>query len=256
MEPVFRALGDPSRRLLLDRLLERDGQTLGELCRHLPGMTRFGVMNHLAILEEAGLVTTRRVGRRKLHYLDPVPIRLIHDRWIGRFAEPVVGAMAGLKQQLEGGSMMVERRTTTAPLHVYVTYIRATPEAIWAALTDGRQTDRYYYGTRVSSTWQVGAPVSYSYPDGRLAADGTVLESEPPRRLAMSFQARWSPELVEEGPVRMTWLIEPAGEGVSKLSVVQEGMGPRTRVEFEGGVPFIVAGLKSMLETGESLPMA
>ena len=89
MERVFKALADPSRRLLLDRLFEQDGQTLGELCRHLPGMTRFGVMRHLDVLEEAGLVTTRRDGREKRHFLNPVPIRLIHDRWISKFAEPV-----------------------------------------------------------------------------------------------------------------------------------------------------------------------
>src|SRR3989442_848738 len=101
MEPVFRALADPSRRLLLDRLFDRDGQTLGELAGQLPGMTRFGVMRHLDVLEAADLVTTQRVGREKRHYLNPVPIRLVHDRWISKYAEPVVGAMAALKQHLE-----------------------------------------------------------------------------------------------------------------------------------------------------------
>ena len=82
MDEVFKAINDPSRRLLLDKLYERDGQTLGELCAYLPEMTRFGVMSHLKILEEAELVTTRKQGRQKFHYLNPVPIRLIHDRWI------------------------------------------------------------------------------------------------------------------------------------------------------------------------------
>src|ERR671935_785379 len=85
MELVFKALADAGRRRLLDRLFERDGQTLLELCEALPGMTRFGVMKHLRVLEDAGLVSTRRVGREKLHYLNPVPIRLIHDRWIGKY---------------------------------------------------------------------------------------------------------------------------------------------------------------------------
>src|SRR6267378_1182737 len=98
---VFKALADPSRRLLLDSLFNRDGQTLGELSARLPGMTRFGVMKHLRILEGAGLVATRKVGREKLHYLNPVPIRLIHDRWIGKYAEPWVGALAELKVRLE-----------------------------------------------------------------------------------------------------------------------------------------------------------
>ncbi len=101
MDEVFRAINDPSRRVLLDRLFDEDGQTLGELCAHLPGMTRFGVMNHLRVLEEAGLVTTRKAGRAKHHYLNPVPIRQVHDRWISKYAEPVVGRMAGLKARLE-----------------------------------------------------------------------------------------------------------------------------------------------------------
>src|SRR5207253_9704807 len=100
-DDVFKALADPSRRLLLDSLFLRDGQSLSELAGHLPGMTRFGVMKHLRQLEAAGLVATRKVGREKLHYLNPVPIRLIHDRWIGKYAEPWVGALADLKQGLE-----------------------------------------------------------------------------------------------------------------------------------------------------------
>ena len=101
MAAVFRALGDPNRRLLLDRLFERDGQTLGELTAHLPGMTRFGVMKHLAVIEEAGLVTTQRIGREKRHYLNPVGIRLIHDRWISKYAARFTSALVGLKEQAE-----------------------------------------------------------------------------------------------------------------------------------------------------------
>src|SRR3954447_11648491 len=101
MAVVFRALGDPTRRLLLDRLFDRDGQTLGELTAHLPAMTRFGVMRHLGVLESAGLITTREEGGEKRHFLNPVPIRLIHDRWISKYAAPVVGAMTALKGQLE-----------------------------------------------------------------------------------------------------------------------------------------------------------
>src|SRR3954467_9228238 len=101
MSPVFRALSAPSRRLLLDRLFERDGQTLGELCAHLPEMTRFGVMRHLEALEAAGVVVPRGGGRRKRRYLSPVPIRQRHDRWVTKFAEPLVGAMSAMKRHLE-----------------------------------------------------------------------------------------------------------------------------------------------------------
>ena len=101
LEPAFRALADAHRRTLLDRLREQDGQTLGELEAALPQMTRFGVMKHLRVLEEAHLVTTRRDGRRKLHFLNPVPIRLIHDRWIDKYTECRVTALTELKSELE-----------------------------------------------------------------------------------------------------------------------------------------------------------
>ena len=97
---VFKALADPTRRFLLDRLFERDGRTLTELASELE-MTRFGVMKHLRLLEDAGLVVTRKSGRVKLHYLNPVPIRLIHDRWIDKYTERHVSALADLKKELE-----------------------------------------------------------------------------------------------------------------------------------------------------------
>ena len=168
MAPVFRALADPGRRVLLDRLFERDGQTLGELCEHLPGMTRFGVMKHLGVLEEAELVTTQRVGREKRHFLNPVPIRLVHDRWTGKFAEPIAGSLTTIKTQLETPMDRID--------HVYSIYIKAAPERVWRAITDGDDTLRYYYGTRVASDWQ-----------RRLAADLRL-----PRRLASPPTARSS----------------------------------------------------------------
>jgi len=103
MDEVFKALADPTRRSLLDRLFKEDGQTLSALEEHVP-MTRFGVMKHLRVLEEAGLITTRRNGREKLHFLNPVPIRLIHDRWVSKFAEPWAAALTGLKHELEEAS--------------------------------------------------------------------------------------------------------------------------------------------------------
>jgi DNA-binding transcriptional ArsR family regulator len=102
VDDVFRALADPSRRHLLDQLRDRDGQTLNELAASLPEMTRFGAMKHLAVLAEAHLVTTERVGRTKVHYLNPVPIREIHDRWISRFAEPLVAGLVALRLNAEG----------------------------------------------------------------------------------------------------------------------------------------------------------
>lgn len=255
MEPVFRALADPSRRALLDRLYAEDGQTLGELCLVLPAMTRFGVMRHLAVLESAELVTTRRMGRRKLHYLNPIPIRLVHDRWISKYAEPVVGTMAALKHHLEEVPMP-ER----APDHVYAALIRTTPDALWDAIVDGTKTERYYYGTAFSTDGELrpGAHHAYRYADGSVAADGEILSVDPLRELKMTFQARWDPAMVEEGPVTQTWQIESAGDGVCKLTVISEGLvaGSKTADEFAGGIVYIVSGLKSYLETGEALAAA
>jgi len=100
MDEVFKALADPTRRGLLDRLFERDGQTLGEL-EEGPSMTRFGVMKHLKVLEEAGLLTTRKRGREKLHFLNPVPIRLVYERWVSKYAEPWASALSELKTEIE-----------------------------------------------------------------------------------------------------------------------------------------------------------
>src|SRR5207237_1500139 len=132
-DAVFKALADPSRRLLLDSLFIDDGQTLGELSARLPSMTRFGAMKHLRLLEAAGIVTTRKIGREKLHYLNPVPIRLIHDRWIGKYAEPWVGALAYLKQRFE-------EPAPDRPRHVFQVYIRTTTERLWQAITEPHLT--------------------------------------------------------------------------------------------------------------------
>jgi DNA-binding transcriptional ArsR family regulator len=100
MDEVFKALADPTRRGLLDELFKRDGQTLTALEQRVP-MTRFGVMKHLRVLEDAGLVTTQRHGREKLHFLNPVPIQLVHDRWVSKYAEPMAATLSGLKRELE-----------------------------------------------------------------------------------------------------------------------------------------------------------
>jgi uncharacterized protein YndB with AHSA1/START domain/DNA-binding transcriptional ArsR family regulator len=247
MAVVFRALGDPNRRVLLDWLYERDGQTLGELCGHLPEMTRFGVMKHLGVLEDAELVTTLKVGREKRHFLNPVPIRLVHDRWIGKFAAPIVGAMSTLKTSLEASMDPID--------HVYTVFIKAPPERVWRAIVDGDDTARYYFGTRVVSNWTVGSAIRYDYPDGSLAADGEVLAIDPGREVTMTFHPRWSPELDAEGPIRMTWSVADTEDGGSRLTVTSGLVpGSRTAGEFADGIAFIASGLKTLVETGA--PMA
>ena len=250
MASVFRALADPNRRELLDRLFERDGQTLGELSAALPGMTRFGVMKHLGILEGAGLISTQRTGREKRHYLDPVPIRLVHDRWTGKFAASIVGSMTALKRHLEASMDTVD--------HVYSVYIKAPPERVWRAIVDGDETVRYYYGTRVASTWDVGAPITYTYDDGSVAADGVRARDRPgaerrdvvPSALGPGHRAR------RAHPDDLGGRGGPAA-GLTKLTVTSAlTPGSRTEGEFSGGVVYIVSGLKTALETGEPLAVA
>jgi uncharacterized protein YndB with AHSA1/START domain len=193
------------------------------------------------------------VGREKRHFLNPVPIRLLHDRWISKYAEPVIGSLSALKDHLEGRAM-----AASAPDHVYSVYISASPERIWRAITDGVETEKYYYGTRVGSEWKQGSRIVYEYPDGTVAADGEVLEIDPPRRLSMTFHARWDPQVEAEGPVRQLWEIETSGEAGSKLTVTTAGLRPGTRMaeEFRNGMVFIVSGLKTWVETGEPMAVA
>jgi len=245
---VFRALADPSRRLLLDSLFEADGQTLGELTQQLPGMTRFGVMKHLRILEGAGLVATRKVGREKLHYLNPVPIRLMHDRWIGKYAEPWVGALADLKVQLEGTS--IER-----PRHVFQVYIRATPEQLWQAITDPHFTQRFFHRSRVDSTWHEGDAVTYWLGD-EAVVEGTVLEADPPRRLVTTWSFRRAAEFRDDPPSRVTWEIESLGDSCRLTLVHDRFPGETTTFKSVGsGWPLVLSSLKSLLETGEGLAL-
>src|SRR5256885_3217694 len=142
MDEVFKALADPTRRGLLDDLFEQDGQTLSALEARLP-MTRFGVMKHLKVLEEAGLVTTRKRGREKLHFLNAVPIRLVHDRWVSKYAEPWAAALTGLKRDLEDRSME----------KVFEIYIKTTPERLWEAITSSEMREKYTFGVGVETDW-------------------------------------------------------------------------------------------------------
>src|SRR3712207_5451357 len=142
-ESVFRALADPSRRRLLDLLFERDGRTLTELESELP-MTRFGAMKHLRLLHAAGLIATRKVGREKLHYLNQVPIQLISDRWITKYAAGRASALADLKTALEGGHGMT---TESEPRLVYQIIIKAPQQRVWEAITKPEFTSSYYYGS-------------------------------------------------------------------------------------------------------------
>jgi uncharacterized protein YndB with AHSA1/START domain/DNA-binding transcriptional ArsR family regulator len=240
MDDVFKALADPSRRALLDQLFEKDGQTLRALESRLP-MTRFGVMKHLKLLEEAGLIVTRRQGREKLHYLNAVPIRLIHDRWVNKFTAPWVAALSDLKQNLEGRTMQ----------KVFEIYIKTTPERLWQAITDTEMRRKYTFGAVVTSDW---TPASRYQAVGGTSTifEGENLEIDPPRRLVQSFRALWGEDVKSEGTSRVTWEIVPIGDSCL-LKVTHDQLREDANNQLYGGWPMILSGIKTLLETGELL---
>jgi uncharacterized protein YndB with AHSA1/START domain len=243
MDEVFKALADPSRRKLLDRLFRRDGQTLGELCERVD-MTRFGVMKHLRVLEDAGLVVTQRRGREKLHHLNPMPIRLVHDRWVSKYRAPFAAALSDLKSRLEG---------TMAESQVYELFIRTTPEKLWQALTDGAVTKRYFFGEEIRSDWKPGSEWVSIGPEGRRDVEGKVLECDPLRRLVITWHILYDAELSKEVS-RVSYLIEQRGE-LCKLSVTHDlADAPKTAGHVgKDGWQWIISSLKSLLETGQPL---
>jgi uncharacterized protein YndB with AHSA1/START domain len=240
MDDVFRALADPTRRSLLDELFKEDGQTLSALEERLP-MTRFGVMKHLKLLEEAGLVVTRRRGREKLHFLNPIPIRLIHDRWVSKYTEHWVATLSDLKHRLEDKTME----------KVFEIYIKTTPERLWKAITDTEMRRKYTFGAVVTSDWTQGSRHE-TVGNGTLIAEGENLDVDPPRRLVQSFRALWGDDVKREGTSRVTWEIEPVGDSC-RLTVTHDQLREDANAQLYGGWPMVLSGLKTLLETGEML---
>lgn len=245
-EEVFKALADPTRRKLLDRLFKRDGQTLGELADGLE-MTRFGAMKHLRVLEDAGLIATHKVGREKLHYLNPVPIRRIHDRWISKFRQPTTEMLVALQDELEGTVM-------NAPKHVYEVFIRTTPEKLWEAITNPDMTKKYFYGTRIASSLEKGKPARWLGDKDVVMIDGEVIESVPNKKLVHTFKSTYSDEAKNDKPSRVTWTIEKRGEAC-KLTLVHDEFESETATFKSTGPGWnpVLSGLKTLLETGQPL---
>lgn len=260
MDEVFKALADPSRRRLLDSLNARNGQTLRQLCTEL-AMARQSVSKHLAVLEAANLITTRRSGREKLHYLNAEPINAIADRWITQYDRARVHALADLKKALEAQPM-------TDTEFVYTTYIKTTDQKLWQALTDPAFTKRYW-GATFDTDWQPGSEMVWHQQDWSSKDPAqVVLAAEPYRKLAYTWHtfdaafantfemnpdevAAWS----REPRSKVTFELEPQGE-IVKLTVVHDGFAPGSQVlqGISGGWPSILSNLKTLLETGEVLP--
>jgi len=241
VDEIFKALADPTRRMLLDELFRSDGQTLSALAGRFE-MTRIGVAKHLGILEAAGLVVTRRRGREKLHFLNPIPIRLIHDRWVSKYTETWAAGLVELKHDLE-----------TTMEKVFEIYIRTTPERLWEAITDPDIRARYSFGMRAESDWTPGSTFQMRHPNSEgLIGEGQNLEVDAPRRLVQSMIALWGDDVAAEGASRITWEIEPVGDSC-RLTVTHDQLRPDANTQLYGGWPMILSGLKTWLETGREL---
>jgi DNA-binding transcriptional ArsR family regulator/uncharacterized protein YndB with AHSA1/START domain len=264
---VFKALADPSRRRLLDRLNERNGQTLYELCVGLD-IARQSVSKHLAVLEAAGVVHITWRGREKLHFLNAEPINAIADRWMTQYDRARAEALADLKTALQEPEF--HAMTTAAhDTFVYITYIQTTADRLWTALTDPAFTKRYW-GVALTSDWTVDATVTWEL-EGIVMEDSSqvVIESDRPRRLSYRWHAL-TPEFVAkfddgdgsmakavtERRSKVTFDIEAMGT-LCKLTVTHDDFDPDSVVlaGVSQGWPPILASLKTLLETGEPLAL-
>jgi uncharacterized protein YndB with AHSA1/START domain/DNA-binding transcriptional ArsR family regulator len=244
MDDVFKALADATRRSLLDELFREDGQTLRMLEARLP-MTRFGVMKHLKLLEQARLVVSKRRGREKLHFLNAVPIRLIHDRWVSKYAEPWAAALSGLKHTLENPTM------APTMTKIFEIYIKTSPERLWQAITDPEMRSKYNFGAVVTSAWTQDSRYE-GRGQGHLILEGENLEVDPPRRLVQSFRALWGDDVKAEGTSRVTWEITQVADSC-RLVVTHDQLREGANEQLYGGWPMILSGLKTLLETGQIL---
>jgi DNA-binding transcriptional ArsR family regulator len=245
VDAVFKALSDPTRRQLLDTLRDRGGLTLTQLEDGL-GMTRFGVMKHLKVLEAANLVVTRRSGRFKHHYLNAAPIQEVADRWIAPYQKPFARFALDLKTRLETPKAMAE-----TPDFVIVTYIRTTARELWDAIVNPDMTSQYYYGGRVQpGDLKVGGRFFYLDPQGEMNLDGEIIEIVPEKKLVTTFKALWAPD----GELtRVMYEIEQLGEAC-KLTLTHFDAA-KSKAGVEVGWPMILAGLKTLLETGKPLAL-
>ncbi|AXB44555.1 ArsR/SmtB family transcription factor [Amycolatopsis albispora] len=240
MELVFKALADPTRRELLDELFRRDGQSLNALASRFT-MTRVAVAKHLRLLEEAGLVLSDRRGREKLHFLNPVPIRLLHDRWVSKYTETWAAGLVDLKRELEA---RVEK--------VFEIFVRTTPQRLWQAITDPETRARFQFGARVESDWTPGSAYRVTHAGAGGLIEGENLEVDPPRRLVQTYHAIWDDDIAAAGTSRVTWEIEEVGDSC-RLVVRHDQLAENADEHLYGGWPMILSGLKTWLETGTEL---
>jgi len=173
--------------------------------------------------------------------LNPVPIRLVHDRWVSKYAEPWVATLSGIKDRLEN------------PMEkVFEIYIRTTPERLWEAITDAEIRTKFQFGNTITSDWTPGSRFEMSNPKAGVLGEGENLEVDPPRRLVQTMVALWGDDVRREGTSRVTWEIEPVGDSC-RLLVTHDQLREDANTQLYGGWPMVLSGLKTLLETGEIL---
>lgn len=246
-DKVFKALGDPTRRLLLDCLYRKNGQTLSEL---LPttNMTRQSVTQHLDLLEEANLISTAKRGREKFHYINPVPLHEVYERWVRKFEMDRLSLLYELKHHLERTGDMTDKSAS----FVYVTYIRTTPEKVYEAIVTPEIAGRYW-GHKNVSDWSPGANWAHirTNSDETVEIVGKVVQAEPPNLLVLTWAAASrADDPAEESRVRFE--IDAQDSGMVKLTVTHDQLQPGSGMEkgISRGWPLVLSSLKSFLETG------
>lgn len=242
MDAVFKALNDPTRRALLDSLRQRDGQSLSDLEEQLD-MSRFGVMKHLKVLEEANLVVPRKVGRFKYHYLNPLPLQEVIDRWVNPLIADHGRQILTLKRTLETKDM-------SKPDFMMATYIDCSHDALWDALTKGELMGRYHFAcdTVTGAHEAPGDVIDMHFPaGGGVMLSNRVIAIDPKRRIEMSFQPGWAENAPES---RCVYVLEPQPSGM-KLTIEHYDLAADQDGIADGWARF-AAGLKTWLETGKA----
>ncbi len=262
MDKIFKALSDSSRRQLLDLLKEKDGQSLSQLESKFPDMTRFGIMKHLKILEEAHLISSQKTGRFKYHYLNTVPIQELADRWISRFAAPWSTGIVDLKSALEAtqekkqlAKHKEEKPMQNKPSQIYKTIIQTSQNKLWEALINPDITQHYFFGLRVNTDWQTGSDISYSNESEEAIIQGKILLCEPKQKISYTFKGHKNDTGNMDADSRVTFEIEELSSNACQLTVVHDEF-PSENTTYQNvgnGWPTILSGLKTYLETGKPL---
>ncbi|MEM9394116.1 MAG: SRPBCC domain-containing protein [Pseudomonadota bacterium] len=247
MDSIFKALNDPTRRALLDSLRQKDGQSLQDL-QTTSDMTRFGIMKHLGILEDAGLVVPVKKGRFKYHYLNAVPLQEVIDRWIDPFlAKPAARGVISLKSKLEGSKMMFDL-ASTKPDFVSQTFIRCPLDALWHALVDEEEAMKYHFLATAAkgSLAEEGATLAFTGPSGNLMLNMNVISIHPKSEIVMTFAPFFSGK--EEQTSTCRYIV--SDEGDQCRLIIEHYNIPPGHEGVADGWSRIAAGLKTYLETG------